>query len=233
MSAFADAKRRLVETRAINLAELGARGWHSLDLAWVSESDFLRRLHEIAVELGYVVATRPGGTTCDALEPTSSAAARVRSLSKIYNVGEFPLHNDTAHWLIPCRYIVLGCVNPGRTSCATLLMDTKRIRLKSDQENLLHSTPLCVRNGRRSFFSTILSKDRPFIRYDKGCMTPTSSIGNSALDIFLRKNWPDQVEFICWKKGLVLVIDNWRVLHGRESVNTKGSERKLFRISIQ
>ena len=232
MRVHAYSEDQLVELPAIDLARLRSRGWVSLNVSWTCESEFRERLHTIAAGIGVPVATRPGNTLCDTLVPTRSANARARSLSKIHDVGEFPLHVDTAHWLTPCRYIVLACIQPGYGSPATLLMDTQQVQLNDSQTALLHGAPLRVRNGRKSYFSTILSKERPFVRFDQGCMTPTSSDGATALDIYSRHNWPDSIEAVRWKTGKVVVIDNWRILHGREASHDMDSDRKLLRISI-
>jgi hypothetical protein len=112
-------------------------------------------------------------------------------------------------------------------------MDTKRLSLNASQSSMLRSTPFRVSNGRNSFFSTILSKSRPFIRFDPGCMTPTTKDGEKALAVFARQAWPGHVETFHWKMGKILIIDNWRVLHGRGNVVRPDSDRKLLRISIQ
>jgi alpha-ketoglutarate-dependent taurine dioxygenase len=88
-------------------------------------------------------------------------------------------------------------------------------------------------NGRNSFFSTILSKARPFVRFDPGCMTATTSDGEKALEVLSRHIWSDYVETIHWKTGAVLVMDNWRLLHGRGRADCSDSDRKLLRISIR
>jgi hypothetical protein len=127
---------------------------------------------------------------------------------------------------------VLACVQPGYGSRATLLLDTQQVQLNDSQKVLLHSAPLRVTNGQKSFFSTILSKGRPFVRFDPGCMTPTSSDGVKALDIYSQHNSPDCVEAVHWETGKVVVLDNWRFLHGREASDCTDSDRTLLRISI-
>jgi len=128
---------------------------------------------------------------------------------------------------------MLACVSPGSASRPTLLMDARRLPLDAHQSSLLHTTPLRVTNGRNSFFSTILSKARPFVRFDPGCMTATTPDGAKALAVLARQNWPDYIETVLWKTGTVLVMDNWRVLHGRGHADCPDSDRKLLRISIR
>jgi hypothetical protein len=223
----------LVEQPAIDGAVLETRGWMSFTLASSTESDLREQLLSFAAGLGTPAATRSSGSLCDTLFPTQAEAAKPRSLSKVHAVGEFPFHNDTAHWLTPCRYVVLACVSPGSASRPTLLMDARRLPLTEHQSSLLHSTPLRVTNGRNSFFSTILSKARPFVRFDRGCMTATTTAGSKALAVLARQNWPDYIETVLWKTGTVLVIDNWHLLHGRAHAERPDPDRKLLRISIR
>ena len=128
---------------------------------------------------------------------------------------------------------MLACVSPGSASRPTLLMDARRLPLNEHQSSLLHSTPLRVTNGRNSFFSTILSKARPFVRFDPGCMTATTTDGVKALAALAKENWPDHIETVFWEAGSVVVMDNWRMLHGRGHADCPDSDRILLRISIR
>jgi hypothetical protein len=215
---------KLVEQPTIDATLLATRGWVSLTVSLLCESDLREQLLALASGLGTPTATRFGGSLCDTLLPTQPNAAKSRSLSKIHAVGEFPLHMDTAHWLTPCRYVILGCVSPGSGS--------RPIPLNEHQVSLLHSTPLRVTSGRNSFFSTILSKTRPFLRFDPGCMTATTPDGAETIAVLLRHNWHNYIETVHWKSGTVLVMDNWRLLHGRGQANRSDCDRKLLRISI-
>lgn len=230
---YAHIADQLVEQPSIDGAVLESRGWVSFALPSSTESGSREQLLALASGLGTPAATRCGGSLCDTLLPLEADAAKPRSLSKVHAAGEFPLHIDTAHWLTPCRYVMLACVSPGSASRPTLLMDTRRLPLNDHQSSLLHSTPLRVTNGRNSFFSTILSKARPFVRFDPGCMTATTPDGTNALAVLERQNWPDYIETIQWKTGTVLVMDNWRMLHGRGHADCPDSDRKLLRISIR
>lgn len=226
-------KDQMVEQLSIERAMLNSRGWVSFGILSNIESDLRAQMFELARGLGTPVATRSGGSICDTLLPTEAKAANPRSLSRVHAFGEFPLHIDTAHWLTPCRYVMLACVSPGSANRPTLLMDTWRLPLTEYQSTLVHSMPLRVTNGRNSFFSTILSKSRTFVRFDPGCMTPTTPEGGKALAVLERQNWPDYIETIQWKSGMVLVIDNWRMLHGRSQADCPDTNRRLLRISIQ
>lgn len=222
------------EEQIVELPDMYAlkeRGWASLTLS-LAESDLREHLLALAAGIGTPTATRSSATLCDSLSPTAAYAARPRSLSRVHDVGEFPLHNDTAHWVKPCRYVILACTSPGSGRRPTLLMDTRRLPLSARQVLLLSSTPLRVRNGRNSFFATVLSKSRPFVRFDPGCMTATTPDGAEALAVLDRHNWPNHVEAVNWEVGTVLIIDNWRTLHGRGHATGPDFDRTLLRLSI-
>ncbi|HEY1661703.1 MAG TPA: TauD/TfdA family dioxygenase [Verrucomicrobiae bacterium] len=233
MSINAFTEDQLVEQPAIDMTVLAARGWTLFNLLPSCESDFRDQLLTVATRLGVPTVTRTGGNLCDTLLPTQSEAAKPNSLSKIHSVGEFPLHTDTAHWPTPCHYVMLACVSPGCASRPTMLLDTRQLNLNQRQTSLLQTTPLRIVNGRNSFFSTILSNSRPFVRFDPGCMTANTADGVEALIVFSRHNWPNYIQQVHWEPGYVLIIDNWRLLHGRGHATCLDLDRKLLRISIR
>ena len=221
------------KSSVINSSELQTHGWTSFVFQGCTDEDYKSELLSIANHLGVVVPSRTGNSICETLIPTAAHQAKVSSLSRIYSTGEFPLHIDTAHWVTPCRYVVLCCLSPGSATRPTLLLDVRRLPLDAQQTSLLQSTPIRITNGRNSFFSTILSKNRPFVRFDPGCMTPITLEGGYALSILTRENWPTYIEPIYWQAGMVVVIDNWRMLHGRAHAQCPDLDRKLLRILIR
>jgi alpha-ketoglutarate-dependent taurine dioxygenase len=233
MSLKALAEQQIVKHTMVDYDVLLSRGWVSFSLPFCSDEDAREQLLLLANPLGKATPTRTGANVFDTLRPTEAETARPRSLSKIHAGGEFPLHVDTAHRLKPCRFIILACVSRGSFDRPTFLMDTRSLPLTESQLSLLHSTPLRVRNGRNSFFSTILSKTRPFVRYDPGCMTPITPVGAKTLAILARQHWPDHVRAVQWEAGKVLIIDNWRMLHGRGNADGVDFDRQLLRVSIQ
>ena len=145
---------------AIDIDRLSKDGWVSLECEAASEHCLMQAIIELAKQLGIPIASRNRGDICEKLQPTEADKARLHSLSKIYSLGSLPLHVDTAHWVIPCRFVVLACLEPGAGNRSTTLLDTRILGLTKSQINLLHNTPLRIENGRYSFFGTVLSHDR-------------------------------------------------------------------------
>jgi len=212
--------------------ELIARGWTLTEANFTDEQAFSEHLRELATSFGVPVVARSAEDMVSVLRPTAAGDARPNSLSARYSTGSFPFHVDTAHWIVPCRYIVLGCLDPGAGNRKTLLLDTATFPLSDEQRQLLVSTPLRVVNGRRSFFSTITKRGRSFVRYDPGCMLAATGDGGRALAVFAAGAWPDRVAEVCWRKGNVLIIDNWRVLHGRSDAKETDPRRTLMRVYV-
>lgn len=211
---------------------LALRGWEEIQFSDTSESTIRREMLSISRELGKPLPVRAGDDVFTTLTPTVAKLARPNSLSRRFSCGEFELHTDTAHWVTPCRYIMLACVDSGEGGRPTLVLDAKALPLTSSQTELLYTAPVRITNGRRSFFSTILSRGREFVRFDEGCMTGLTAPALAALQVLKKKHWLGQVEEFRWRPGVGLLIDNWRILHGRGLAATEDPRRKLLRISI-
>jgi hypothetical protein len=214
------------------LHDLREQGWTLVQSESVGAAAFAEYVYQVAVSLGVPVAAGRRGETVSVLRPKDAGQARPRSLSAIHSLGSFPLHMDTAHWVVPCRYIVLGCDDPGDGNRMTLLLDTTGLRFNHEQRQLLAGTPLRVVNGRQSFFSTITKRGRPFVRYDPGCMRAATSDGQRALAVLSDAASAEQVSEVRWRKGRVLIIDNWRVLHGRSIATAPDPNRTLLRVYV-
>lgn len=186
---------------------------------------------EIAHSLGQIVAGKKG--LSDSVSPRPAAAAPLRSLSRKFGLGLVPLHCDTAHWIVPCRYVVLACAESGSVDAPTILLDTLSLDLSNEERLLARSSCFLVRSGRGSFYASIIDSHRSFVRVDPGCMEPLSQDGVDALSLYSYERHRDKTAAFHWKIGHVLVIDNWRVLHGRGNDTPADSARRLVRIYVQ
>jgi hypothetical protein len=216
---------------SINQTELASSGWTSFDLPVTEKSDIRGSLLTAAAQLG-TVSRHQNTYPVDTLRPKEGVNVRTNSLSGKYALGAFPCHTDMAHLLVPSRYILLGCVNPGDGDRETILLNACDLPLTSEQRQLLTLTPFRVKNGRQSFFSTVIQMGRPFIRYDRGCMQPLSLKGALALSYLDSEAWPSYTRRVGWERGRILVIDNWRILHGRGCSFRSDTSRELLRLYV-
>jgi len=212
------------------LATLAKRGW-SPHLAEGAEAYTIDS--EIA-RIGDLLGTRTAGRAGaleEIIRPQAAEDAHPQSLNARYGLSALPFHTELSHRLRPCRYLLLGCIDPGTPSAATMLLDWRTLGLSPDELRLLEGAPILVRTGRRSFYSTILSPDRAFFRYDPGCLEAVDNRGQAALALVEHRLACAAPQIHHWHRGNILIIDNWRVLHGRRP-SDQGSGRRLARVLI-
>jgi hypothetical protein len=112
-----------------------------------------------------------------------------------------------------------------------MLLDWRTLGFSPDELHLLESAPILVRTGRRSFYSTILSSDHAFLRYDPGCLEAVDLRGQAALSLVAHRLRGASPKTHHWRRADILILDNWRVLHGR-GPSDRGSDRLLARLLI-
>jgi alpha-ketoglutarate-dependent taurine dioxygenase len=210
---------------------LNQNGWCMGAFPQFRHLDLTAQVKMVAETLGEIVPGR-GRQLVEQVIPRTAEAAPKGSLSSLYGLRSLPLHTDMAHWPRPCRYLVLACAVEGPSSTPTFLLDSHQVSLSRSEAAACRNAIFLVRNGRRSFYGCISSADRQFIRIDPGCMAPMSEAGNAALDAFGSER---QAQVMCqhhWKAGDILIIDNWRVLHGRGNVASTTHGRILLRAAV-
>jgi hypothetical protein len=205
---------------------------HQLEMGcWIVLRNCAADILQIARSLGEPVPSRPGRGLVDELTPMPQARAHRRSLSGIYGLGTLPFHIDTAHWLDPCRYVVLSCAEADDADVPTTLLRWDPLFTRAERQ-VLAAAIFLVRNGRRSFYACALDHEGRFLRYDPGCLYPVSrGAGDAVVLIEERVERATAVEHV-WSKGDVLVIDNWRTLHSRPPA-PYGTRRRLCRVLVR
>ncbi len=214
----------------MNIDDLNEKGWFQTRIS--NDVNLHDVLTEYANELGDPIKGRKSADIVQKLVPISKEGAHPCSLSSRYATGAFPLHVDTAHWVTPCRYLVFGCMDEGESVRPTILLDFNSLQLTKEETDYLYNSPFIIKNGRNSFYGNILAKNREFMRYDSGCMTPANSSAHKIEDLLSSKRVRESLTEIHWEKGMVLVIDNWRIMHGRGNPMKNGVERELYRVLV-
>jgi Taurine catabolism dioxygenase TauD, TfdA family len=170
-------------------------------------------LLQLATDLGRAVPCKPGMSFISELRPKEVSAQRTQTFSSAYGLGSFPFHTDTAHWPLPARFVILR--DSGEThDRPTLLLPSERLFDKCDSEVLAGST-WKVRGLFGVFLSSIIDfrKDIRITRYDPMCMRAANDAANHVSERLSGTAWnPVRID---WRSNLVVVIDNWRMLHGR------------------
>jgi hypothetical protein len=196
-------------------------------------------LLEVARELGRPVPVRPTWPLVQVLTPMTSSNALHPSLSRLHGLGTFPLHTDAAHHRQPPRWMLMRCASAGSHKCPTVLADSQRLTLGGTERRDLERAVWKVKAGSRSFLasvvlrSTLTPPSSPLrMRYDAGCMNIADAAFAPTAGKLVR--WLNElpIDRIHWEPGLTIVVDNWRMLHGRGEGADDSGIRELQRVLV-
>lgn len=178
--------------------------------------------------------TLPGLAEVQSLRLQEKESATPNTYSGNYGRGEFPLHTDLAHWSLPPHYFVLRCI-VGAENVPTRLVD---------------GTDLIGVVGELRLSRAIVKPRRPIagqvcllhlldanaqvkvLRWDELFIVPATVEGGSASEAvrgYLARG--RSTELTLSKPGDTLIVDNWRMLHGRAAAS-KVVTRRLDRAYI-
>lgn len=179
------------------------------------------------------VRTGRFGSLVEVLSPLDRSSAPIHSLSAIHGHDQFPYHIDGSHLISPSRYLLLFCSEATGSIAPTHILHRRDLDFPTDIFEAMREGVFLVQNGRRSFYSSILSDYVSFMRWDAGCMMPKDTKAVRATEALSQLASMTKKTTINWKIGALLIIDNWSVLHARGPVVDKISRRKLLRVSVQ
>jgi len=191
---------------------------------------------DVAHSIGATVWVGKGGSVHQ-LKPRPESDALPTTYSGMYGGNIFPLHTDLAHWRFPPRFLLLRCVT-GFEAVATMLIDG--VQVIENIDPIVLSRAL-VRPRRRVEGSSPLLRlydrhrqNRGLLRWDEVFICPASRAGEIGVKKFgecLARSSPISVSLA--KQGDTLIIDNWRMLHGRSSVPPACSDRLIERLYLE
>ncbi len=178
--------------------------------------------------------TLPGLAEVQTLELREKDNGTPNTYSGNYGRGEFPLHTDLAHWSLPPRYFVLRCV-VGAENVPTRLVDGFDLieavgELKMSRAIVQPRRPIV---GRLSLLHLLDTHAKAkVLRWDELFIVPVTAEGRSAFEAvrdYLVQS--KSIEITLAKPGDTLVVDNWRMLHGR-AASSEMTRRRLDRAYI-
>jgi len=200
-----------------------------------------RTTYEIGCLVGHVIdidtlLPEGGIPTVQTLQPRTTSEASNNRYSGVFGLDEFPLHTDLAHWAKPPRYLMLRCKR-GAANVATTLLPASAVERTVGQTDLrraLVKPRRPSRSGRTSLLTlSFFANDIFGLRWDSLFLTPV----NPTADRVIRevagsgKQWPEIRSIFLRSPGDTVLIDNWRMLHGRGRV-TPGSTRIIERLYL-
>lgn len=216
---------------ASHLDVLHEFGWIRLRSGLRDDESLQRAMLEIGAVLGKPTRGR-SNEIVEHLTPKTREMAKRASLSKNFGLEKLPFHVDMSHWTIPAKYIILGCLREGLSNVPTLLLDYHHVDFRETELKLLQYGLFFVNSGRDSFYASITSINRMFIRFDPGCMEPVTPEAVSAIDLFSHQRVSHLAHAIHWQAGDIVIIDNWRTLHARCAAHSPDEGRTLLRCIV-
>jgi len=169
------------------------------------------------------------------LRPREAGTVADNQYSGVHGIGTFPLHTDLAHWAIPPRYFVLRCINPAEEVC-TLVLPWEKVRPALGSIDMAKAV-FFGRKKRPGYSGLVRAMCRhegqTIQRWDSMFLKPLNQPAKD-LDALLRdERWTHSAERIPLRRaGDMILIDNWRVLHGRDSVPADSRGRLLERVYL-
>jgi alpha-ketoglutarate-dependent taurine dioxygenase len=210
------------------LKKLNFNGW----IEFNSMTDDLTLIN-ISKSLGGILK-HPNGNNVEYLKPRYKKDSAKNTFSYNYEFDRFPLHTDTAFWEIPARFVLMSCEEASNTATTIITYEEIYKNLTPSEISELKKSVFLVKTPTKNFYTSFINKylDHTFIRFDGNCMKPFNKSASITLDIIEDKLALLPLNNINWDKPKVFILDNWKALHGRESVKS-GENRILKRIYIK
>ena len=153
------------------------------------------------------------------------------SFSYVVGYEQFPWHTDTAYWDVPARFLLLA--SEEASSCATTYQSFGEIKNSIADFDYLMARAVYLMDvpGEKLYISPrfdILGKCG--YRLDFHIYRPVNEEAETLMRLvekILEKNYLRHL----WTGKNVVVMDNWRMIHGREAAS-EDKNRLLKRIYI-
>ena len=192
------------------------------------------RLLEVAWAIGRPKMS-PAGEVIKLLTPRIAVESRARTLSATYGRGPFPLHTDTAFWPVPCRYLIFRATGDVRRPTTVLSFAELLENLGTKFRSLAEQSIWLARTRERAFYCSMtfrVGNERCW-RYDSQCMFPVNNAASQVEQILGRQIPGIEETDLEWEDDIAVVMDNWKVLHGRGPMPLDEKQRILERIYVE
>jgi hypothetical protein len=143
------------------------------------------------------------------------------SLSSSYGLKEFPLHTDGAEYKTPPRFLVLRALSNSPTG--TCIADANSI---CDSNICDSKWSVKTKDGivKTKLFELHPKYNIEFIRFNRLSMKCDEG---EKLEVYKAID-NLTVSSILWTKNKTIIIDNWRVLHGRQTIIEEDYEKRIL-----
>jgi hypothetical protein len=150
-----------------------------------------------------------------------------------YGLNAFPLHTDLAHCAVPPRYLLLRCL-VGSKNVETKLLPAIHI-VSGLGKAFLQKAVLRVRHHRRGSSGLLRAlsgvREQVLFRWDSVFIEPVNDHAVKLTQMMEGSLLNRMMSSVCRARGDTLLLDNCRLLHGRNAVRPH-SVRQIERIYL-
>ena len=174
-------------------------------------------------------------STAQSLTPKETSEVTGNQYSGHYGLGSFPLHSDLAHWAIPPRFFLLRCI-VGTSDVFTQVLPWTPIQ-ESLGDQVLRRALFCSRKPRIGSSGLVRAMarvgDDDILRWDPIFIKPLNREARALSECLLSSEWElNASQILLGRPGDTLIVDNWRVLHGRGKVVGNSIKRRVERVYL-
>ena len=171
------------------------------------------------------------------LRPAGTEEAAPNSYSGNYGLGAFPLHTDLAQWHRPPRYLLLRCIR-GFAEVPTIVVDGGALVGEIGATALTRALlqPRRPVRGKRPLLRLYqpMGEVGNLLRWDEKFIQPATPAGQNGAATFRRHlGCAQRQEVPLLHPGDTIIIDNWRMLHGRAPVSEASRSRLIERAYLR
>lgn len=203
--------------------QLNTKGW----IEFYSKNDN-ENLFNLSRTLGQIIK-HPNGNDIDYLKLKNRDEAKENTFSYNFEYEKFPFHTDTAFWDLPARFVLMSCEGISKAKTTFIGYDEIYKALLPSEISELKKSIFLIKTPTKNFYTSFINtyNSHIFMRLDTNCMKPINKSAKISLNIIDEKLNTLHVNKVDWDKPKVFIFDNWRILHGRESV--KNDENRILK----
>ena len=173
--------------------------------------------------------------TVQSLSPRAISEATRNQYSGNYGLDFFPLHTDLAHWALPPRYFLLRCLVGTEDVFTNLLPCSYIIGIVGSAA--LQKAVLRTRRRRYGCSGLVRAmsphRNEQIFRWDSIFLQPLNSRAEALKRVMIDPASSDStIKILLRDPGDILLIDNWRMLHGRSPVPSRSADRHIERVYL-
>lgn len=165
------------------------------------------------------------------LTPKSIQSTTKNTYSGNYGLDEFPLHTDLAHWYLPPRFFILRCIKPD-PKVFTVFLSKDKV-LKGLSSSILKRAIFKPRRKLKDKQILLRILQNNIFRWDEKFITPQNDEAHKVVSHINKLRRSKDIFQFCFNvSGQALLIDNWKILHGRSKVDEVCSKREIERVYL-